>query len=101
MRGSLKLNIPTQRIDLFKTRLKYSSTILWNNLPSGLQTAVCTGSEWDSYNTFSEPFDYLQGRPTQLIYTGTDTTNMYHMLQVLEPENTNNNNNNYYCQFRY
>lgn len=38
MRGSLKLNIPTPRIDRFKTSLKYSSTILWNNLPSGLQT---------------------------------------------------------------
>lgn len=36
-RSSKKLNIPIPRIDLFKTSLKYSGSILWNTLPCNIQ----------------------------------------------------------------
>ena len=37
-RDSSKLQIPIPRIDLFKSSLCYSGSILWNNLPSNLRS---------------------------------------------------------------
>ena len=34
-----KINLPIPRIDLFKSSLKYSGTILWNTLPESLKTS--------------------------------------------------------------
>ena len=37
-RDQIKINIPTPRIDLFKTSLTFSGASLWNSLPLSLKT---------------------------------------------------------------